>query len=136
AAIIAWLLSANRSPAFQISERHGTVSIDETEANAPICQTGADGRAQVDLGGGDCIRLGANSALRSGRNSSAATLVRGAALFNFHQRNGSVRLEHFGKVAIVTGGIGLAQLAELESGQGPVLVVGALANKLTVAVGG
>jgi hypothetical protein len=128
------LLGTVRSIAFQLAEKSGAVSVEQTTADQQTCQTGADARAQVDLSGGTVIRLGANSSLSSGGSGTPAELLKGTALFDFGKRGQSLLLQHAGKQLTVNSGTGFARFARNEPGQGEVLLIGSIAGKVTVMI--
>jgi hypothetical protein len=129
------LLSSFAIPSFaqQITEKSGKVSVTQTGAGQTI-ETGADARAQIDLGTG-VIRLGANSTVRAGGNSPPI-LVKGTVVFDFGKRGQELLFEGTGRQAKVSGGTGLASVSEGDSGEGGGVFVAALAGKSTVTMNG
>jgi hypothetical protein len=116
----------------RIIEKHGLVTLAGSPANEQVCQTGEDGRVQLEFGAGNIVRLGAKTTVSSG---DMPTVIGGSVLFDFENKKGSLLLGSGEKVT-VSSGTGFALLNDGDAGQGQVLLIGALAKRIKVATAG
>src|ERR1043165_9656833 len=89
----------------RIIEKHGLVTLTGSKGNEQICETGEDGRVQLEFGPANVFRLGAKTTVSSG--DTKLSVVGGSVLFDFEHRNGSL-LVGSGEKVTVSGGTGFA----------------------------